>query len=193
MKREHDSASESLATTGRPDLTGTAGNDSYNGRNCERPTVARSELIEKLLDVASDSCRRHGHRLHIQKSAASESVYLRVQRDGHWFGLRISYHPAAHNSSADFQQLLVPAEDPVTSDFAQITRHRIHYFVREGGTVVADPDETEAEIQKCFLRQEMTSRRRMPSVSEICAVRNRLNLRARWSYEVQQAEQTDGK
>lgn len=152
--------------------------------------AAPADLTRQLIDHASLVAEQADLPLHIQGSAASESVYLRVHRSGHWFGLRLSAHPAAHPSSSDFQQLLLPVNNPPSDDFVRMAKRQVEHFIRLGGVVVADPEETEAAIRNCFLnRQRAESGRRLPLVSEICAIRSRLNLRARWSYEIEQAAQ----
>ena len=141
-------------------------------------------FIEELGAYAVSLAGELGYPYHVERSHPTESVYVRVMRDGHWFGLRISAHDPAYDCSADFQQLMVP-EQAAGEELQQSARREIDRFVQSCGRVVADPFEVQEAIQEAFLEARSGGRRRFPTTTEVCTIRHRLNIRASWSYDVE--------
>ena len=143
-------------------------------------------LIDELVEFAIKTARDLQLTHHIDRSTASEATYLKIHRDRHWFGLRIAAHPPAYVCSADYEQLLVPTCGTATRAFERFAQRRVSKFVSAAGCVVAGPVEIEAAIRQLFINRRTATRRNLPSAYEICATRHRLNLRAVWSYEIEQ-------
>jgi|GEM_PF-123921 len=141
----------------------------------------REELVRAFRRMAQNS----GYENHVAQSHRSESTYLRILRNGHWFGLRISSHEAVYSASADFEQLIVPVSKLCPEDFRSRAHAHVRRYLTHGGRVVASPQETEAAIRQCFLSTSVDHRKRLPSTAEICAVRHQLNERARWVYDIE--------
>lgn len=159
--------------------------------------ASRDGLCANVVREFRKMAAASGLAIHVQQSLRSESAYLRILRDNHWFGLRISSHEPVHASSADFEQLIVPASEDCSKEFGEWARDRIREFLVSGGCVVADPHETEVAIQQRFLSRALGNRRKLPATAEICAVRHQLNERARWIYDIEtagaSAEHTSGR
>ncbi|MCR9197822.1 MAG: hypothetical protein NXI04_04225 [Planctomycetaceae bacterium] len=145
---------------------------------------ALTDLIEEFVQLARAAATTRGCRLQIERSHPTEAVYLRLWRDGYWFGLRIAAHRPAYACSADFQQLLLPVSE-TPPEFCRHAAGTVERFVRDGGCVVADPVEVQQAVQLLFVNSSTLGRRRWPSTAEVCAVRHRLNMRAAWGYEIE--------
>jgi len=142
------------------------------------------DFIDDLVQLARQEARARHCQLSIEYSHPTEAVYLRLLRQGYWFGLRVATHKPAYACSSDFQQLLLPvvADGPEIVEYA---RQTVRQFVHHGGNVVADPHEVQQEIQSLFISRSTATRHRWPRTAEVCAVRHRLNVRAAWSYEIE--------
>lgn len=137
------------------------------------------------MSIAKAAALRGKIPFHLERSHPTEAVYLRVKRGGHWFGLRIAAHAPAYDCSADFAQLPLPDID-VAENWIQEAKLLVEAFVQSGGEVVADPSEIQGEIERAFL-ERASECLRLPSTSAICAIRHRLNFRARWTFDEEQA------
>lgn len=151
---------------------------------------ALTDLIEELVQQTRATAATCGCRLQIERSHPTEAVYLRLWRNGYWFGLRIAAHRPAYACSADFQQLLLPVSE-IPPEFCQHAADTVERFVRDGGRVVADPVEVRQAVQQLFVNSSTLGRRRWPSTAEVCAVRHRLNVRAAWSYEIETGDSAE--
>lgn len=154
--------------------------------NSEQPTESAAQHVKEFAEAARAAASEFFLTLHVQHSLASHSAYLRVQRGRSWAGLRISDHPPVHSSSADFEQLLIPVSEVMTDDFRAQATYRIRHWLRHGRAIVASPEETDEAVRNCFLTASGKTRRRMPSTHEICLARHQLNVRARWTWEIEQ-------
>ena len=145
------------------------------------------QLISELIRHADRLAADRGLELHVEKSLSSASAYLRVRRGRYWFGLRISDHRPVYESSADFQQLLLPfdASDELTTKSLQ---QSVACFVEREGAVIADPGEVELAIQTAFVQHTGRRAGSLPSSYEISSVRHRLNRRAQWIYDIEQEQ-----
>lgn len=153
--------------------------------NKGREHISTEELIQRLVEFASEATSRAGFVFHLERSHPTEAVYLRVHRGGHWFGLRIAAHTPAYECSADFAQLFVPSFD-VSDEWIREALRQVEAFVQSGGRVVADPAEVQEAIERAFM-ESSSERHRFPSTSQVCAIRHRLNFRARWTFDEEQA------
>ena len=151
---------------------------------------ALTDLIEELVQLARAAAASRGCRLHMERSHPTEAVYLRLWRNGYWFGLRIAAHRPAYACSADFQQLLLPVSE-IPPEFRQHAADTVERFVRDGGCVVADPVEVQQAVQLLFVNSSTLGRRRWPSTTEVCAVRHRLNVRAAWGHEIETGQSAE--
>lgn len=147
--------------------------------------IRTEELIEHLVAIAELTASQAGLPFQLERSHPTEAVYLRVERGGYWFGLRIASHPPAYECSADFAQLFIPYSD-VSEDWVRDAIREVKAFVQAGGRVVADPAEVQQAIERAFMESSW-DRHRLPTTSQVCAIRHRLNFRARWTFDEEQA------
>lgn len=112
------------------------------------PGVQFSEMnaIEFLLAVAKEAAAAQGWAVCCERSGLSEAVYVRVRRGSEWFGVRIASHAPVYDSSADYEQVLVPLEVESVAAIP-IAIERVQNAVISGGWVVADPVEVDAAIR----------------------------------------------
>lgn len=87
-----------------------------------------------------------GYTYVLEPSLHSESRYLHVQRDGVWYGVRVSCHEAVYDCCRDYAQLLI-AEPPTLEVLASATE-TVQQLVQSGGEVVADPAAVAVAIEK---------------------------------------------
>jgi hypothetical protein len=113
--------------------------------------------IEFLLAVAKEAAAAQGWAVCCERSGLSEAVYVRVRRGNEWFGVRIASHAPVYESSADYEQVLVPLE--VESAAAiPIAIERVQNAVISGGWVVADPAEVDDAIRAARLARRHGAR-----------------------------------
>ena len=142
------------------------------------------ELISQLLEEARRFADSAGIPLLVERSVSSEAVYLKVDRGGYWFGIRIAAHPPAHLSSADCSQILIHDGTVLSPQLLDQLRESL----TTGGEVVADPAEVREAILHAHLRRPGDAEfRPTPSAAEISALRHRLNQRAKWCYDEETA------
>lgn len=138
------------------------------------------ELISHLVEEARRFAQSADVPLVVERSVSSEAVYLKAQRGGYWYGIRIAAHRPAHLSSADCGQILVDRTTTLSDELLATLREAI----ASGGNIVADPAEVREEILKAHLRRPGEAGfRPLPSAAEISALRHRLNLRAQWCHD----------
>ncbi len=137
--------------------------------------------------IAREQAQRRQLELVVERSDRSESVYLHVRRAETWFGVRIACHLPVYPCSADYQQLIVPAV--LDENCRRQAEAYVGHLVRRGGHAVADPEEVAEAIEQARLERLASldpalSRpfRELPA-REQCAIRHRLNFRARWTYD----------
>lgn len=111
------------------------------------PPFARNQATERVLLAGERAALAAGYRCVCERSPGSESAYLHVERNGVWYGVRVSCHAPAYDCSIDYEQLRLqepPAEEAVSAAEALIAERAL-----TGGSIVADPavvDERIAQI-----------------------------------------------
>ena len=119
----------------------------------ERPARRRVDVIAYLHAAATLACVETGLKYRIDRSDRSEAFYVKVFRQddagGHWRGTRVACHLPVYRCSQDYAQVHVPrfATDPAELADA---RRELERHVREGGVVVADPDEVREAMFTAF-------------------------------------------
>lgn len=106
------------------------------------------DTIVYLTSVAIVEAARAGLEVEIDRSRQSEAVYVRVERQGFWYGLRIAAHEPHHLCSADCEQFIVPHTVESVSMVAA-EEARLRKSVLNGGRVVADG----AEVAEALLEE----------------------------------------
>ena len=98
--------------------------------------------IAYLKAVATVEALRGNYEYAIEHSDRSEAVYVKVHRDGFWWGLRIAAHVPHYPCSADYEQVLVP---PAINSVAEVAEQEqaLIAAMRAGGMVIADPLEVD--------------------------------------------------
>ena len=87
-----------------------------------------------------------GYTCVLEPSLHSESRYLHVERDGVWYGVRISCHEAVYDCCRDYAQLMI--SEPPTPEVLARAIETVQHLVLSGGEVVADPAAVAVAIGK---------------------------------------------
>ncbi len=118
-------------------------------------------VIEFLEEVAAQTARLSGLELRTERSALSEAVYLKVRREGEWYGVRLAAHAPVYACSRDCAQVLV---SPEGHDLGHFRPHalRVVAEVLVGGLVIADPDEVDQALLEARRMARDRARRKGP-------------------------------
>lgn len=119
------------------------------------------KVIEFLEEVAAQTARLSGLELRTERSALSEAVYLKVRRQGQWYGIRLAAHAPVYACSRDCAQVLI---SPEQSDLEHFRPHalRVVAEVLIGGLVIADPDEVDQALLEARRMARNRTRRKGP-------------------------------
>jgi|GEM_PF-4606591 len=119
------------------------------------------KVIEFLEEVAVQTARLSGLELRTERSALSEAIYLKVRRQGQWYGVRLAAHAPVYACSRDCAQVLV---SPEWNDLEHFRPHalRVVAEVLIGGLVIADPDEVDQALLEARRMARDRARRKGP-------------------------------
>lgn len=140
------------------------------------------DAVNYLRDAAVEETARLGWEFDVDQSDRSEAVYVKVKRGEFWFGTRIASHEPFYECSADYQQVLVPRWVDDVTVLAEAERRLIE-AVRDGGRVIADPQEISAALRQAWGEPRGRLSGLPLSGREQSLIRHRLNFRARWIYD----------
>ena len=108
--------------------------------------------IRYLADLGRAVAGKLGYPCVVEEAGGSESTYLHIEREGWWYGIRISTHPPAYACSYDYEPLLLPV-DRIDVDRAEF-ESRVRHLAASGGWIVASP----AEVQRSVDQESLAMR-----------------------------------
>jgi hypothetical protein len=108
--------------------------------------VGRDEATLLVAQAGEAAATAAGLVCVLEVSPHSESRYLHVERDGFWYGVRISCHEAVYDCCRDYAQLMI--SEPPTPEVLANAVKTVQQLVLSGGEVVADPAAVAVAIEK---------------------------------------------